>query len=95
MSNVAKKTQSGRNGASTAKINSKLVEHVSMKVEAYIGESEVTIAELSALKPGEVVALNASLNQLVELRVNGVVVANGELVAVEDRFGVRITSVET
>lgn len=95
VSNVAKKSQNGRAGAASAKINSKLVEHVSMKVEAFIGDAELTIAELSAFKPGEVVALDASLNQSVELRVNGIVVAQGELVAVEDKFGVRITAVES
>ena len=42
---------------------------------------------------GGIVALEAGLNEMVELRVNGVTIAHGELVAVGDRFGVRIVKV--
>ena len=46
-----------------------------------------------ALRLGTVVPLDATLNQSVELRLNGVAVARGELVAVGDSFAVRLTEI--
>lgn len=79
------------NGA--APVRSALVNHVDVKIETYLGATSMTIAELNALATGSVVTLEAALNALVELRVNGVVFAQGELVAVGDKFGVRVVSV--
>jgi flagellar motor switch protein FliN len=81
------------NGHSSAKVSSTLLGNVDVRVETYLGETSMTVAELNALKSGGVVKLDAALNELVELRVNGVTIAHGELVAVGDKFGVRITSV--
>ena len=76
-----------------ARINPKLVETVSVTLEAYLGEARMTIADLTALKDDSVVPLDAALSQAVELRLNGVAVARGELVAVGDSFAVRLTEI--
>lgn len=81
------------NGA--APLRSALVNHVDVRIETYLGATSMTIAALNALTPGSVVTLEAALNALVELRVNGVTFAAGELVAVGDKFGVRIVSVSS
>ena len=73
------------------KINPKLIETVSVTLEAYLGEARMTVAELTALRDNSVVPLDAALNQAVELRLNGVAVARGELVAVGDSFAIRLT----
>ena len=70
-----------------------LLENVDVKVETFVGETKMTLSQLNALKGGGIVALDAGLNEMVELRVNGVTIAHGELVAVGDRFGVRIVKV--
>jgi flagellar motor switch protein FliN/FliY len=74
-------------------INPKLIETVNVTLEAFLGEARMTIAELTALKPGSIIPLDASLNQAVELRLNGVAVARGELVAVGDSFAVRLIEI--
>lgn len=66
---------------------------IDLKLEAYLGDSRLTLAALQGLKGGSLVTLNAPLNALVELRLNGVCVAEGELVAVGDQFGVRISRI--
>lgn len=66
---------------------------IDLKLEAYVGDARLTLADLQALEGGSVVALNAPLNSLVEVRLNGVCVAQGELVAVGDNFGVRISRI--
>lgn len=67
-----------------------LVDAVDVEVETYIGGATLSIGELKALDIGNVVTLDAALNAPVELKVNGCVIATGELVAVGDKFGVRI-----
>ncbi|WP_022692965.1 FliM/FliN family flagellar motor switch protein [Ponticaulis koreensis] len=72
-------------------LNSGALDGLTVRIEAYLGGTESTVGELEALKPGETVELDTPLNQNVELRLNGVAVARGELVAVGDRFGVRLS----
>jgi flagellar motor switch protein FliN/FliY len=74
-------------------INPKLIETVNVTLEAFLGEARMTVAELTALKQGSIIPLDASLNQAVELRLNGVAVARGELVAVGDSFAVRLIEI--
>jgi len=79
--------------AGPAGIDPKLIETVGVSLEAFLGEARMTVGELTALKPDSVVSLDASLGQAVELRLNGVPVARGELVAAGDSFGVRLTEI--
>ena len=76
--------------APVSRINPQLIDNVGVTLEAFLGDARLTVAELTALKEGAVVPLGASLNEAVELRLNGVPVARGELVAVGDKFGVRL-----
>jgi len=78
---------------SLARVSSKLIENVNVELEAFIGNVQMSVKELTALKAEAVVALDAQLNQTVELRMNGMAVARGELVAVGDKFGVRLTEI--
>lgn len=84
---IADRAPGGETGAAS------VADAIDLKLEAYVGESRLTLAALQALEGGSVVALNAPLNTLVELRLNGVCVAEGDLVAVGDNFGVRISRI--
>lgn len=79
--------------ATPARVSARLIESVGVEIEAFLGSARMTVAELTALAPGAVVELDAQLNAPVELRLNGVAVAHGELVAVGDKFGVRLTGI--
>lgn len=79
--------------ASAARVSAKLIENVGVELHAFLGAAGMTVAELTALAPGAVVSLDAQLNAPVELKLNGVAVARGELVAVGDKFGVRLTEI--
>jgi len=67
----------------------------SIEVEAVaeLGRAEVTIGEVLGLRAGSVVQLNKMLGEPAELMVKDRLVARGEVVVVEDRFGLRITEV--
>lgn len=68
-----------------------LVGHVPVMLSARVGSVSLSIEQLFALKKGEVLPMNESLDAPITLLLNGKAVARGELVAVEDNFGVRIT----
>jgi flagellar motor switch protein FliN len=74
-------------------INPALIDSLGVQVNAYIGKSNIKISQLNSWQIGSVVTLDAALSDVVELRVNGLCVASGELVSVGEQFGVRITSV--
>lgn len=82
-----------KHDAGLTTISSKLVDKVGVRLEAFVGSADMTIGEMTALSAGSVVVLDEQLNSVVELRLNGTPVARGELVAVGDRFGVRITEI--
>lgn len=81
--------------ATQPRLSAKVIDAVEVSVEAYLGAARMTIAELSALGASSVVALDAALNAEVELRLNGMIIGRGELVAVGDNFAVRISELST
>ena len=68
-----------------------LIGHVPVTLTALIGSVSISIDKLFALKKGEVLEMNESLDMPITLQLNGKSVARGELVVVEDNFGIRIT----
>lgn len=66
---------------------------VQVRLDARLGHVAMTVSELLALKAGEILTLETGLSDLVELQLNGNLVARGEIVAVNDSFGVRIVEI--
>lgn len=64
---------------------------VAVEVSVELGRTRVTLGEAMALGPGAVIALDRTAGQPVDLRVNGELVARGEVVVVDDVYGLRIT----
>jgi len=79
--------------SSPGSIDPKLIENINVTLEAYVGEARLTVGQLTELRQGAIVQLDAPLNHTVELRLNGLAVARGELVAAGDRFGVRLVEI--
>lgn len=63
-----------------------------VRLSADLGQTELTVAELTALKAGATVSLDRLLSQPIDLLAEGHVVAQGTLVAVGEHFGLRITT---
>lgn len=68
-----------------------LVGHLPVSLSAMIGTVSLTVDQLFALRKGEVLTMNENLETPVTLKLNGKAVARGELVAVDECFGIRIT----
>lgn len=78
---------------SLAGVSRHVLDDLPVKVEAVLGVVQIKLGELSNLQPGDNFMIDRHLGDPVELKVNGVTVAYGELVAVEDKFGVRIKDI--
>ncbi|HZO95800.1 MAG TPA: flagellar motor switch protein FliN [Gaiellaceae bacterium] len=70
-----------------------LVLDVPVELAVEIGRTTMTIRETLALAPGSVVALDRMAGEPVDLLVNGRRIARGEVVAIDETFGFRITEV--
>ncbi|MCW8932945.1 MAG: flagellar motor switch protein FliN [Gammaproteobacteria bacterium] len=71
-----------------------LIKNVKVTLSVYIGDCELNVSELFDLSNGSVISLDRDLGAPVDVKYDGNVIARGELVAVDDNFGVRITDIE-
>ena len=74
-------------------LNAEVFNDVDVTLSASLGHGTMTVRDLLDLRQEDVVTLDTPLNGVVTLMLNDRAVANGELVAVGDRFGVRIMSI--
>jgi flagellar motor switch protein FliN len=72
-----------------------LLRHVAMEVTVEIGRTRMTVQELLSLHPGEVVELDRASSAPADLLVNGTLIARGEVVVVDEDFGLRISEIVT
>jgi len=68
---------------------------VPVELAVEIGRTHMTIRETLALGPGSIVTLNRLAGEPVDLLVNGKPIARGEVVVIDEEFGLRITDVVT
>jgi flagellar motor switch protein FliN/FliY len=66
---------------------------VPLEVGVELGRTRMTIQDLLQLGPGSVVELDKVAGEALDILVNGRLVARGEAVVVNDKFGVRITDI--
>jgi flagellar motor switch protein FliN/FliY len=75
--------------------NIELLMDVDLPIAIELGRTKMSIADILALGPGSVVELNKLAGEPVDLLVNQRVVARGEVVVVDENFGLRITQLMT
>ena len=66
---------------------------VPVELAVEIGRTTMTIGETLSLAPGSIVSLNRLAGEPVDLLVNGKVIAQGEVVVIDEEFGMRITDI--
>ncbi|MDH5228488.1 MAG: FliM/FliN family flagellar motor switch protein [Gammaproteobacteria bacterium] len=71
-----------------------LIRNVKVSLEVRLGDSEMTVGELYDLKENEVLQLNQEINAPVDIILDGKVVARGNLVAVDNNYGVQVTDIQ-
>jgi len=75
--------------------NIELLMDVDLPVSIELGRTKMSISDILSLGPGSVVELNKLAGEPVDLLVNQKVVAKGEVVVVDENFGLRITQLLT
>ncbi|MBE9396393.1 flagellar motor switch protein FliN [Pontibacterium sp. N1Y112] len=58
-----------------------------------VGETDIAIRNLLQLNQGSVIELNRVAGEPLDVKVNGTLIAHGEVVVVNDRYGIRLTDV--
>jgi flagellar motor switch protein FliN/FliY len=78
---------------SAPEMNLNLILEVMVTLSLEVGRLQMTVRELLQLAPGAIVELNRLATEPLDVLVNGVRIARGELVVVEEKFGIRLTDV--
>ncbi len=66
---------------------------IPMELSVEIGRTHMTVGETLDLRVGSIVALERQAGEAAELLVNGTPIARGEVVVVDERYGLRVTEI--
>lgn len=81
----------GATGAEQSNLD--LLLDVAIPIMVEVGRAQMTLSDILSLVPGSVVTLDKKAEEPVDLRVNGKLVARGEVVLVDDTYGLRVTQI--
>jgi flagellar motor switch protein FliN/FliY len=70
-----------------------LLHDVEMEVTAELGRTRMSVRELLSMAPGTVIELDRAAGGPADLLVNGRLIARGEVVVIDENFGIRITEI--
>jgi flagellar motor switch protein FliN/FliY len=73
--------------------NFSLLSDIPVRLSVEVGSTSLRLSELMDLAEGSVVELDRQANELLDILVNGTLVARGEVVTVNGRFGIRVVDV--
>jgi flagellar motor switch protein FliN/FliY len=73
--------------------NLALLAGVSVRVSVEVGSAAMRLSDLLNLAEGSVIELDRQANDLLDIMANGTLIAKGEIVTVDGRYGVRVVDV--
>ena len=76
-----------------AMVSADVLQSVPVTLSVEVGRTRLKIRDLLRLKQGSVIELERNAGEPLDLLVNNTVVAQGEVVLVNDRYGVRLTRI--
>jgi len=72
-----------------------LINNVKVNLDVIVGKAEITVADMFGLKEGAIVSLEKEISSPIEIMLDGKVIACGSLVAVGDKFGIKVTQIHS
>ena len=72
---------------------SHLIDDIPVTLDIHLGQARLVVKDVMALRAGSVVTLNRQIGDRIDLQLNRQTIARGEIVAVGDQFGIRITDI--
>lgn len=82
-------------GDSSLKPNLDVIMDVPVTLSLEVGRTEMSVGKLLRLTQGAVVELDRNAGEPLDVMVNGALVAHGEIVVINDKFGIRLVDVVT
>ncbi|MFA5928720.1 MAG: flagellar motor switch protein FliN [Candidatus Margulisiibacteriota bacterium] len=73
--------------------NKGMFAQIPIKVSVELGQTKLSLQEVLELKEGSIIELDRLAGEPLDLVVNGQLIARGEVVAIDDNYGLRITEV--
>jgi flagellar motor switch protein FliN/FliY len=73
--------------------NMRLLADIPVRMSVEVGSTQLRLAEIMNLGEGSVVQLDRQADELLDIMVNGTLVARGEVVTVNGRYGVRVVEI--
>lgn len=70
-----------------------LILDVELELSAILGETDITLQKVLDITKGSIIKLDNKTTEPIKLLANGSEIAKGEVVIIEDKFGLRITDV--
>ncbi|MEU8229719.1 flagellar motor switch protein FliN [Actinoplanes sp. NPDC048967] len=83
----------GEGGVAPMRGGLDMLHDVEMEVSAELGRTRMSVRELLSLIPGAIVELDRAAGSPADLLVNGRLIARGEVVVIDENFGIRITEI--
>ena len=80
-------------GAAPGQENIGLIRDVPLEVTVELGRTKKSIAEILDFAPGTIIELDKIAGEPIDVLVNGKFVAKGEVVVIEESFGIRVTEI--
>jgi flagellar motor switch protein FliN/FliY len=80
-------------GASPSDPDLSRLSDIPMELSVEIGRTHMTVGETLDLRVGSVVALERQAGEAADLLVNGTAIARGEVVVMDERYGLRVTEI--
>jgi flagellar motor switch protein FliN/FliY len=84
-----------QSGGKEAANDLEMVLEIPVNLTVELGRTKLPIKELLQLAQGSVVELDGFAGEPMDVLVNGCLIAQGEVVVVNDRFGIRVTDIVT
>ncbi|RUO35825.1 flagellar motor switch protein FliN [Aliidiomarina sanyensis] len=72
-----------------------IIMDIPVKLSVELGRTRVTIKQLLELAQGSVVELDGLAGEPMDILINGYLIAQGEVVVLDDKYGIRITEIVT
>lgn len=81
------------NGANMGDTNLDVILDIPVNISMEVGSSKISIRNLLKLNQGSVVELDRLAGEPLDVMVNGTLIAHGEVVVVNEKYGIRLTDV--
>jgi flagellar motor switch protein FliN/FliY len=86
-------TSTDLGGASPSDPDLSRLSDIPMELSVEIGRTHMTVGETLDLRVGSVVALERQAGEAADLLVNGTAIARGEVIVMDERYGLRVTEI--